>query len=530
MAINCFLKHSVNQKLQMNDQKHGSSGWEAKMHWSGRNDAHLRNSLTVCEGHVSFGAVPESPRQRTCASRSGSSITNSHRTIMNVRQPSHAELEINRTQLDAHWMPFTANRQFKEAPRIVVGAKDCHYVTADGRKIYDGLSGLWTCGLGHGQEEIVRAIARQAGTLDYAPAFQFGHPLSFQLAERIVQKMPGGLNHVFFVGSGSEAADTALKMARAYWRQKGEPSKTRLVGRVKGYHGVNFGGISVGGIGANRKLFGEGVGSTDHLPHTLLAANAFSRGQPEYGRELADELLELIALHDASNIAAVIVEPFSGSSGVVVPPIGYLQRLRHICHEHRILLIFDEVITAFGRSAAWTGAEAFGTTPDILTFAKQVSNGAVPMGGVVATSEIHDVFMAAAGPSHAVEFPHGYTYSAHPLACAAALVTLDLLEREDAPQRVRELAPVLEAKVHQLRTARHVLDIRNFGLAAGITLAADAGDFGRRPFEIALRMWERGFYVRSSGDTLQFAPPFVTSPAEIDDFVNALGEALNEQL
>lgn len=448
---------------------------------------------------------------------------------MNAPPSPLTEFGLSRAQLDAHWMPFTANRQFKAAPRIVVGATGCHYVAADGRRVYDGLSGLWTCGLGHGREEIVRAITAQASTLDYAPAFQFGHPLSFRLAERIVKKMPSGLDHVFFVGSGSEAADTALKMARAYWRQKGQPSKTRLIGRAKGYHGVNFGGISVGGIGGNRKLYGEGVAGADHLPHTLLAANAFSRGQPEHGVELADELLELIALHDASNIAAVIVEPFSGSAGVIVPPAGYLQRLRHICDEHGILLIFDEVITAFGRSGSWTGAEAFGVTPDILTFAKQVTNGAVPMGGVVATSEIYDVFMAAAGPNYAVEFPHGYTYSAHPLACAAALATLDLLEREAAPQRVRELAPIFEAKVHQLRSARHVLDIRNFGLAAGITLAAEAGESGRRPFEVALRMWERGFYVRSGGDTLQFAPPFVTSPAEIDGFINALGDALDEQ-
>ncbi|HET6829370.1 MAG TPA: aspartate aminotransferase family protein [Ramlibacter sp.] len=447
---------------------------------------------------------------------------------MNTRDLPMADAALTPAQLDAHWVAFTGNRQFKAQPRIVVGAQGCHYIDAQGRQVFDGLSGLWTCGLGHGREEIVRAIAAQAGTLDYAPAFQFGHPLSFRLAERIVQKMPAGLDRVFFTGSGSEAADTALKMARAYWRLKGQASKTRLIGRAKGYHGVNFGGISVGGIVGNRKLYGEGV-AADHLPHTLLPQNAFSRGQPEHGAHLADELLELIALHDASTIAAVIVEPFSGSAGVIVPPQGYLQRLRRICDEHGILLIFDEVITGFGRAGAWTGAEAFGAKPDILTFAKQVTNGAVPMGGVVATSAIYDVFMAAGGPEYAIEFPHGYTYSAHPLACAAGLATLDVLEREDAPQRVRELAPHFEAKVHTLRGARHVTDIRNIGLAAGITLAAMPGEPARRPFEVAMRMWERGFYVRCGGDTLQLAPPFVTSPADVDTLVNALGDALAAQ-
>jgi beta-alanine--pyruvate transaminase len=447
---------------------------------------------------------------------------------MNLHDLPPSAVPLTRAQLDAHWVPFTGNRQFKAQPRIVVGARGCHYVDDAGRQVYDGLSGLWTCGLGHGRDEIARAIAQQAATLDYAPAFQFGHPLSFQLAERIVQKMPAGLDRVFFTGSGSEAVDTALKMARAYWRLKGQAGKTRLIGRAKGYHGVNFGGISVGGIVGNRKLYGEGI-AADHLPHTLLAANAFSRGQPEHGTHLADELLDLIALHDASTIAAVIVEPFSGSAGVIVPPAGYLQRLRRICDEHGILLIFDEVITGFGRVGAWTGSEAFGVKPDILTFAKQVTNGAVPMGGVVATSAIYDVFMAAGGPEYAVEFPHGYTYSAHPLACAAGLATLDLLEREDAPQRVRELAPAFEERVHTLRGARHVADIRNIGLAAGITLASLPGEPARRPFEVAMRLWERGFYVRCGGDTLQLAPPFVTTQAQIDSVVNAVGEALNTQ-
>jgi beta-alanine--pyruvate transaminase len=431
-------------------------------------------------------------------------------------------------QLAAHWMPFSGNRQFKQDPRMLVEAEGCWYRDGSGRRIFDGLSGLWTCGLGHGRTEISRAIAQQAAKLDYAPPFQFGHPMAFELAERIASHMPRGLDRVFFVGSGSEAADTSLKMARAYWRLKGQAGKTRFIGRAKGYHGVNFGGISVGGIAGNRKLYGEGI-AADHLPHTLLASNAFSRGMPPHGVELSDELLELIALHDASTIAAVVVEPFSGSAGVIVPPRGYLQRLRSICDAHGILLIFDEVITGFGRAGAWTGSEAFDVKPDLLNFAKQVTNGAIPMGGVVATSDIYQTFMDAGGPDYAVEFPHGYTYSAHPVACAAALATLDLLEREDAPQRVRELAPHFERAVHGLRGAKHLTDIRNYGLAAGFTIASLPGEPARRPFEVAMRLWAKGFYVRFGGDTLQLAPPFVSTPAQIDSVVNAIGEALAEQ-
>jgi beta-alanine--pyruvate transaminase len=447
---------------------------------------------------------------------------------MDLRDLPLADAALTREQLDAHWMPFSGNRNFKAEPRLIVGAQGCHYIDAQGRKVYDSLSGLWCCGLGHGREEIVRAVSTQVGQLDYSPAFQFGHPLSFRLAERIGTLMPTGLDRIFFAGSGSEAVETALKMARAYWRLQGRSSKTRLVGRAKGYHGVNFGGISVGGIVGNRKLFGQGV-AADHLPHTLLAENAFSKGQPPHGKELADELLELIALHDASNIAAVIVEPFSGSAGVIVPPAGYLQRLRRICDENDILLIFDEVITGFGRTGAWTGAEAFGVTPDLITFAKQVTNGAIPMGGVAVKREIYDTFIAAGGPHYAVEFPHGYTYSAHPVACAAALASLDLLQKERAPDRVKELAPVFEQRVHSLRSARHVTDIRNFGLAAGITIASLPGEPARRPFEAAMRLWEKGFYVRCGADTLQLAPPFVTTPAEIDAVVNAIGEVLQAQ-
>jgi beta-alanine--pyruvate transaminase len=424
--------------------------------------------------------------------------------------------------------PITGNRNFKANPQAWWSVPRAAYFTMTpmAGEILDGLSGLWCCGLGHGRTEIAEAVGRQAAQLDYSPAFQFGHPLSFELANRIVGFMPEGLNRVFFTGSGSEAADTALKMARAYWRTKGQASKTRLIGREKGYHGVNFGGISVGGMVGNRKHFGQSV-EADHLPHTQLKKNAFSRGMPAQGAELADELLNLIALHDASNIAAVIVEPFSGSAGVVIPPVGYLQRLREICTANNILLIFDEVITGFGRAGAWTGSEAFGVTPDILNIAKQVTNGVQPLGAVVAKQEIYDTFMAAGGPDYMLEFPHGYTYSAHPVACAAGLATLDLLEKEDAVGRVRALAPHFETAVHSLKGAKHVADIRNYGLAAGFTVEALPGEPAKRPYLIAMDMLKKGFYVRYGGDTIQLAPPFVCEKAEIDRLVNALGESFS---
>ena len=434
---------------------------------------------------------------------------------------------VNAEWLEAHWMPFTGNRNFKAAPRMIAGASGAYYIDSDGRRIFDGLSGLWCCGLGHGRTEITEAARKQLETLDYSPAFQHGHPLSFELANKIKELLPAGLDYVFFTGSGSEAADTSLKMARAYWRAKGQASKTRLIGREKGYHGVNFGGISVGGMVGNRKTFGQGL-ETDHLPHTMLPQNAFSRGLPEHGTDLADQLLNLIALHDASNIAAVIVEPFSGSAGVIIPPQGYLQRLREICTQHNILLIFDEVITAFGRCGSMTGAEAFGVTPDIMNIAKQVTNGAQPMGAVIAKKEIYATFMNVGGPEYMLEFPHGYTYSAHPVSCAVGLATLDILVKENMIERARELAPYFENAVHSLKGSKHVVDIRNFGLAAGITIEAAPGEPAKRPYEIAMKCWEKGFYVRYGGDTIQLAPPFISEKHEIDRLIDALGEAIHE--
>lgn len=430
-------------------------------------------------------------------------------------------------RLGAYWMPFTANRSFKKDPRIIVRAQGGYLIDEQGRRILDGLSGLWCTGLGHCRPEITAAITRQASRLDYSPAFHFGHPLAFELADKIGSRMPSGLKHVFFTGSGSEAADTSLKMARAYWRAKGQATKTRLIGREKGYHGVNFGGISVGGIGANRKVFGPSV-EADHLPHTQLKDNAFSRGMPKQGVELANRLVDLIQLHDASNIAAVIVEPFSGSGGVIVPPVGYLQRLREICSAHDILLIFDEVITAFGRCGAMTGSEAFGVVPDMINIAKQVTNGAQPLGAVVASDDIHDAIMDAGGPEYMSEFPHGYTYSAHPIACAAGLATLDILQQDAISERVRTLTPYFEQVVHGLKGVRHVTDIRNFGLAAGITVAARPGEPLRRPFETALACWRRGVYVRAAGDTLQLAPPFISEKPEIDRIVEVVAQSLAE--
>lgn len=444
---------------------------------------------------------------------------------MTAQQFQHAGLTTE--QLDAYWMPYTGNRQFKRDPRIIVGAQGSYFTDAQGRKIFDSLSGLWTCGAGHGRSEITEAVTRQLQQLDYAPAFQFGHPKAFELAHRLRGLTPEGLDHVFFTGSGSESTDTALKIARAYWRKKGQPAKTKLIGRAKGYHGVNFGGISLGGIGANRALFGQGV-DADHLPHTLLTENAFSRGLPEHGAERADELLELIALHDASNIAAVIIEPVAGSAGVLPPPKGYLKRLRDICDAHDILLIFDEVITGFGRIGAMTAAEAFGVVPDIMNVAKQLTNGAVPMGAVIVQGEIYQTFMEQGGPDYQLELPHGYTYSGHPVACAAAMAALDVLEQDRLIERVQQMSPLFEDALHSLKGSRHVTDIRNYGLAGALQIEPCPGEPARRPYEIAMRCWEKGFYVRYGGDTIQLGLPFIVERDEIDRLINVIGEALGE--
>lgn len=431
------------------------------------------------------------------------------------------------TTLDHYWMPYTGNRQFKKDPRMIVSAKDVWFTDDKGRQVLDGHSGLWTTGLGHGREEITRAVSAQIENLDYAPPFQFGHPQAFELATKLASLMPEGMDRVFYTNSGSESADTSLKMARAYWRLKGQPTKTRFIGRMKGYHGVNFGGISVGGIGANRKHFGHAV-DADHLAHTMLPENKFVKGMPEHGAYLADQLSELIALNDASNIAAVIVEPMAGSAGVLPPPVGYLKRLREICAANDILLIFDEVITGLGRCGANTGAEAFGVVPDIINLAKQLTNGAIPMGAVVAKREIYDTFMENGGPEYALEFPHGYTYSGHPVACAAGLAALDILEREKLPQRVAEEAPYWEGLLHGLKDHPHVTDIRNYGFAGALTLAPYPGEPMRRPFEISMRLWEKGFLVRYGGDTIQLAPHFIMQREQMDSLISALGDTLNE--
>lgn len=428
--------------------------------------------------------------------------------------------------LQAHWMPFSANRNFHRDPRFITSAQGCWLTDDRGRKIFDSLSGLWTCGAGHTRSEIQSVVANQLGTLDYSPGFHFGHKLSFKLAEKIAQLMPGDLNHVFFTGSGSESADTSVKMARAYWRVKGLPAKTKLIGRARGYHGVNIAGTSLGGIGANRKAFGHFM-DVDHIPHTLQADKAFTQGMADSGGlELADEMLKLIELHDASNIAALIVEPLSGSAGAIIPPKGYLQRLREICDQHSILLIFDEVITGFGRMGCWSGAEYFGVTPDMLNFAKQITNGAIPLGGVVASREIYQTFMSQPLPEHVVEFAHGYTYSAHPVACAAALATLDLLEKDNLIERSAGLAPHFAHALHSLRNCPNILDIRNCGLVGAIQLAPRDGDAGIRPFEAGMALWKAGFYVRFGGDTLQFGPMFNTQTSELDQLFDAVGDTL----
>ncbi len=431
--------------------------------------------------------------------------------------------------LEAFWMPYTANRQFKAAPRLFVSAKDMHYTTDDGRQVLDGVAGLWCVNCGHARPEIVAAIREQAGNLDYAPPFQMGHPLPFKVAQRLKQLLPGDLDYTFFTNSGSESVDTALKIALAYHRARGEGSRRWLIGRERGYHGGNFGGVSVGGIPANRKAFGNLLSTVDHLPHTHnLEHNSFTRGQPAWGAHLADELeSRIVALHDASNIAAVIVEPLAGSTGVLVPPQGYLERLRQICDKYGLLLIFDEVITGFGRVGASFACAKLGVIPDIICLAKGLTNGSVPMGAVVVRKEIYQAMMAAA-PENAIELFHGYTYSAHPLAAAAALASLDVFEQEQLFQRAAELAPYFEDAVHSLRELPHVIDVRNMGMVAGIELEARPGKPGARAFEAFQRCYEKGVLIRTTADIVALSPPLVISKAQIDELVGTLGGVLRE--
>ncbi|MBK20039.1 MAG: aspartate aminotransferase family protein [Rhodospirillaceae bacterium] len=439
--------------------------------------------------------------------------------------PDSAHRPIN--DLQSYWMPFTANQQFKSAPRMLVSAKGMYYKTDTGREVLDGVSGMWCVNAGHNRDPITEAIREQAGQMDYATAFQIGHPLAFEVANRLTAILPENLEHVFFANSGSEAVDTALKIALAYHRARGEGTRTRFIGRERGYHGVGFGGTAVGGIVNNRKQFGNMLGGVDHLPHTHnLEKNAFSRGQPEWGADLADDLERLVALHDASTIAAVIVEPMAGSTGVLVPPVGYLERLRTICDRHGILLIFDEVITGFGRTGAAFGAERFSVKPDLMTMAKGLTNGAVPMSAVATTRGIYDAMMD--GPPDVIELFHGYTYSAHPLACAAALASLDLYLEEGLFDRASELASYWEESVHSLKDAKNVIDIRNIGLVAGIELKPRGDDPAKRGYDCFVRCFEEGLLFRQTGDTIALAPPLIIQKSEIDHIVDTLGKILNE--
>jgi len=431
--------------------------------------------------------------------------------------------------LDAYWMPLTSNRAFKQAPRLVVAAKDCYYTTADGKRVFDGLATLWCVNAGHCRPRIVEAIARQAGTLDYASSYSLGHPLAFAAARRIVELAPDGFGHVFFTNSGSEAIETVLKIALAYHRLRGEATRTRFIGRERGFHGAGFGGISVGGVPAYRKAFAGGLlPAVDHLRHTQdLAARAFVRGEAATGAELADELADrIIPLHDASNIAAVIVEPVAGAGGVLVPPRGYLQRLREICDRHGILLVFDEVITGFGRLGTAFASQFFGVTPDLITFAKGVTSGSVPMGGVLVKKTIYQTFMEASAAG--VELFHGYTYSGHPLAAAAALATLDTYAEERLFDRARELATHFENGVHGLRGLPNVVDCRNLQLIGAVELAPRPDAPGARALEAHAKCWERGVFVRPIGDALAFCPPLIAARSELDTMFGVVADAIRE--
>ena len=434
-------------------------------------------------------------------------------------------LNVAPNDLNAFWMPFTANRQFKKAPRMFARAKDMHYYTTEGRQVLDGTAGLWCVNAGHCRPKIVEAIQEQAAELDYAPAFQMGHPKAFELANRLVEIAPEGLNHVLYTNSGSESVETALKVAIAYHRVKGNGSKFRLIGRERAYHGVNFGGISVGGIVTNRKMFGTLLTGVDHMPHTHnIAKNAFSRGLPPHGVELADELERIVTLHDASTIAAVIVEPVAGSTGVLIPPAGYLQRLRDITKKHGILLIFDEVITGYGRLGTPFGADYFGVTPDIMVTAKGLTSGVIPMGAVMVSSEIHDAFMQ--GPEHVIEFMHGYTYSGNPMAAAAGLATLETYKEEGLLTRGAELGKYFEDGLHSLRDCPNVIDIRNIGLVGAIELQPIAGEPTKRAFSAFLKAFEKGLLIRTTGDIIALSPPLIVEKSHLDQLFDTLRSVL----
>ena len=429
--------------------------------------------------------------------------------------------------LEAFWMPFTANQQFKSNPRMLVSAENMHYKSQDGRDILDGTAGLWCVNAGHKRKKIVSAIQAQVEELDYAPAFQMGHPKAFTLANTLVEITPEDMNHVFFTNSGSESVETALKIAIAYQRMRGEASRTRLIGRERGYHGVNFGGISVGGIVNNRKMFGALLSGVDHLPHTHLPdLNSFSKGQPEHGLELANDLERIIKLHDASTIAAVIVEPVSGSTGVLIPPVGYLERLRALCDHYEILLIFDEVITGFGRLGTPFAADFFGVVPDIICAAKGLTNGIIPMGAVIVKDEIYAQFMT--GPKDTIELFHGYTYSGNPVAAAAAIATLEVYEEDDLFLRASELAAHWQEALHSLADHPFVIDIRNIGLIGAIELEPIQEHPTKRAFSAFLRAFERGCLIRTTGDIIALSPPLIINKAQIDELVACIGNVLSE--
>jgi beta-alanine--pyruvate transaminase len=431
-------------------------------------------------------------------------------------------------KLDSFWMPFTPNRDFKASPRLVASAQGVAYKTEDGREILDGTSGLWCVGAGHRHPKISEAMKAQIDVLDFASSFQVGHRGAFKLAERIAALAPAGLDRVFFVTSGSEACDTAMKLALAYWRVKGEGQRSLFVGRERGFHGVGFGGISVGGMVNNRNAFGTSLLRSDHLRSTWEPKEqAFVKGQPPSGAEMADELEKrIVALHGASNIAAVVVEPIAGSTGVLVPPKGYLKRLREICDKHHLLLVFDEVITGFGRTGHMFASQTFDVTPDMILFAKTITNGAAPLGGVIVKREIHDALMQ--GPKHLSELMHGYTYSGHPLSCAAALAMLDVIEQEDLIGQVNSLTPYFENAVHSLASNKHVVSVRNFGLAAGIELAPKEGAVGQSGFQAQGHAFKRGLLTRAPGDTLVLAPPFITNRTQLDQMIEAMSLAIKD--